>query len=101
MTRVLFASWPLASHIFPQLGIALALRARGADVAFCTDGSQRELIEDQGFELFPFTHVPPAWERVHGRGAAGGRETVRLLRDAREWIVGTIPAQVADLQHAV
>jgi MGT family glycosyltransferase len=101
MTRVLFACWPFESHLFPQLGIALALRERGAEVAFLTDGSVRELLEEQGFELFPFAHVPPAWERVHGRGASGARETVRLLRDAREWIVGTIPAQVADLQHAV
>ena len=101
MTRVLFACWPFESHIFPQLGIALALRERGAEVAFCTDGSARALIEGQGFELFPFAHVPPAWERVHGRGASGGRETIQLLRDARGWIVGTIPAQVADVQDAV
>jgi MGT family glycosyltransferase len=101
MTRVLFACWPFESHLFPQLGIALALRDRGADVAFCTDASKRELIERQGLAFHPFERVPPAWERVHGRGASGGRETVRLLRDAREWIVGTIPAQVADLRHVV
>ena len=76
MTRVLFACWPFESHIFPQLSLALALRERGVDVAFHTDGSKRALIEEQGFEVFPFERVPPAWERVHGRRATGRREPV-------------------------
>jgi MGT family glycosyltransferase len=101
MTRVLFACWPFEGHVFPQMSMAIALRERGAEVAFYTDGSKRELIEDQGFEVFPFERVRPVWERVHGRSAAGRRERVQLLRDASEWIVGTIPDQVVDLQQVV
>lgn len=101
MTRVLFACWPFEGHVFPQMSMAIALRERGAEVAFYTGVSKRELIEDQGFEVFPFDRVQPVWERVHGRSAAGPRELVQLLRDSREWIVGTIPDQVADLQQVV
>ena len=44
MTRVLFACWPFEGHVFPQMSMALALRDRGAQVAFYTHGSMRELI---------------------------------------------------------
>ncbi|QEC48334.1 glycosyltransferase [Baekduia soli] len=103
MTRVLFCCWPFEGHVFPQMSMALALRERGHEVAFWTDASQRELVEGQGFELFPFRRVAPAWLRVHGtdRGTAGRRQALQQLRDAREWIIGTIPDQVADLRDVV
>jgi MGT family glycosyltransferase len=103
MTRVLFACWPFEGHVFPQMSQAIALRERGAEVAFYTDGSMRELIEGQGFELFAFERVTPAWQRVYGRevGTGGRRDAVRLMREAREWMVGTIPNQVADLQDVI
>jgi MGT family glycosyltransferase len=101
VTRVLFACWPFEGHVFPQMSMAIALRERGNEVAFYTDASKRELIEGEGFEVFPFERVRSAWERVHGRRATGVRQTVQLLRDAREWMVGTIPDQVADLQQVV
>jgi N-glycosyltransferase StaG len=101
--RVLFTCWPFEGHVFPQMSMALALRERGADVAFYTDESARELIEQQGFEVFSFQRVGPAWQRVHegARGAVGRRETMRLIQQSRDWIVGTIPAQVADIQDVV
>jgi MGT family glycosyltransferase len=100
MTRALFACWPFEGHVFPQMSMAIALRERGAKVAFYTDASVRELIEAEGFEVHPFERVGPTWKRVHGRdrGTGSRREGLRLLRDAREWIVGSIPHQVADLQ---
>jgi MGT family glycosyltransferase len=104
VTRVLFTCWPFEGHVFPQMSMAVALRERGAEVAFHTDASQRELVAQAGFELVPFRRVGPAWRRVHGAerdGRGGRRETLRQLRAAREWIVGTIPDQVADLEDAV
>lgn len=103
MTRVLFACWPLEGHVFPQMSMAIALRERGVEVAFYTDASMRELVEGQGFELHAFERVGPVWKRVHGRdrGTGSRREGLQLLRDAREWIVGSIPHQVADLQQIV
>jgi MGT family glycosyltransferase len=103
MIRVLFACWPFEGHMFPQMSMAIALRESGAEVAFYTDASLRELIEAEGFEVHPFERVGPAWKRVHGRdrGTGSRREGLRVLRDAREWIVGSIPHQVADLQDIV
>lgn len=103
MTRVLFTCWPFEGHVFPQMSMAIALRERGTEVAFYTDVSKRELIEQQGFEVVPFKRVRPTWSRVHGRdrGTGGRREGLKLLRDARDWIVGSIPDQVADLQDIV
>ena len=103
-SRVLFACWPFEGHVFPQMSMALALRERGAEVAFYTGDSARGVIEAQGFEVFPFRRVGPAWQRVHegaGGGAGGRRAALALSRQARDWIVGTIPAQVADLQELV
>lgn len=101
--RVLFTCWPFEGHLFPQMSMALALRERGTEVAFYTGESRRELIEGQGLELFPFRRVGPAWQRVHegARGAGGRREAVALMRASRDWIVGTIPDQVADLREVV
>ena len=103
MTRVLFACWPFEGHVYPQMSMAIALRERGADVAFYTDASMRDVIEAEGFELLPFDRVAPTWRRVHGRdrGTGGWREGVKLMLAARDWIVGSIPDQVADLQDAV
>ena len=85
MTRVLLACWPFEGHLFPQMSMAIALRDRGAEVAFYTDGSKRELIEAEGFEVFEFDRVAPAWERVYGRDRGTGRrsEALALLRAAR------------------
>jgi MGT family glycosyltransferase len=103
MTRVLFACWPLEGHVFPQMSMAIALRERGAEVAFYTDASMRGLIESEGFEVHPFKRIGPVWRRVHGRdrGTGSRREGLQLLREAREWIVGSIPAQVSDLKDIV
>ncbi len=102
-TRVLFTCWPFEGHVYPQMSMAHALRARGVEVAFFTAESQRELIEAEGFELFPFQRVGPAWQRVHegARGTGGRREAVRLMRESRDWVVGTIPDQIADIRDVV
>jgi MGT family glycosyltransferase len=102
-TRVLFTCWPFEGHVFPQLSMALALRRRGAQVAFYTDDSMREVVEDAGFEVLPFRRVAPDWLRVHGRerGTGGRREAVELMRASRDWLVGSIPAQVDDLLELV
>jgi MGT family glycosyltransferase len=103
VTRVLFACWPFEGHVFPQMSMAIALRRRGTEVAFYTGEPARQVIEAEGFEVVPFRRVGPAWARVHegARGKGGRREAVRMMREAREWIVGTIPDQVADLEELV
>jgi UDP:flavonoid glycosyltransferase YjiC (YdhE family) len=100
VTRVLFACWPFEGHLFPQLSVAGELRDRGAVVAFYTGESARDAVETEGHELFPLRRTADAWLRVHERERAeGGRKpSMRLQRAAfREWLVESIPGQVADL----
>jgi MGT family glycosyltransferase len=100
VTRVLFACWPFEGHLFPQLSVAAELRERGAAVGFYSAESTREAVESEGHELFPLRRAAGAWDRVHERERAeGGRKpSMRLQRAAfRDWLVESIPHQVADL----
>ena len=100
MTRVLFACWPFEGHLFPQLSVAGALRERGAAVGFYSAEHARGAVESEGHELFPLRRTAGAWDLVHERERAeGGRKpSMRLQRAAfREWLVESIPHQVADL----
>jgi MGT family glycosyltransferase len=104
MSRFLFTCWPFDGHIVGPMVIAAAVRERGHDVAIYTGETGRATVEREGFELLPFRAVDEerAYEnmrtlesRVQGIGPSGGRQ---LLRTFREWLVETIPNQVADLQ---
>ena len=80
--------------------MAAELRERGAAVAFYSGESARGALESEGHELFPLRRIEGAWQRVHERERAeGGRKpSMRLQRAAfREWLVESIPGQVADL----
>jgi UDP:flavonoid glycosyltransferase YjiC (YdhE family) len=100
VTRVVFACWPFDGHLFPQLSVAAELRERGAAVAFYSGESARRAVESDGHKLFPLRRTAGAWQRVHERERAeGGRKpSMRLQRAAfLEWLVESIPGQVADL----
>jgi UDP:flavonoid glycosyltransferase YjiC (YdhE family) len=100
VTRVLFACWPFEGHLFPQLSVAAELRDRGAAVGFYSAESTRDLVGSEGHELFPLRRTAGAWQLVHERERdEGGRKpSMRLQRAAfREWLVESIPGQVADL----
>lgn len=100
MTRVLFACWPFEGHLFPQLSVAAELRERRAAVAFYSGEWARAAVESEGHELFPLRRTAGAWQGVQERERAeGGRKpSMRLQRAAfREWLVESIPGQVADL----
>jgi UDP:flavonoid glycosyltransferase YjiC (YdhE family) len=103
VTRVLFACWPFEGHLFPQLSVAAELRQRAAAVGFYSAESARGAVESEGHELFPLLRTAGAWQRVQERERAeGGRKpSMRLQRAAfREWLVASIPGQVADLTEA-
>src|SRR4051794_12141872 len=101
MTRVLFASWPFEGHLLPQVGIALALRDRGADVAFYTAPRARHMLEREGFPVFPFARIGEPWVPIHALEArtGGRRQSPRVQRAAFSSAVDSIPAQVADLRE--
>ena len=100
--RVLFTCWPFEGHVFPQMSIARALRDRGDSVAFYTGASAGATIRSEGFAFFPFEQVGPEWRRVQEReqSVGGRRQSKRVQRQAfQDWLVDTIPGQVADLQR--
>jgi len=96
----LIAVWPFRSHFFPLVGIASALRSRGHQVAFYSGGEARSVIEGEGFPLYPFERVDE--RRVNEimferQEYASWRTPLRLRSLLREWLLGTVPAQVEDL----
>lgn len=101
--RFLFACWPFVGHINPYLSVAAALRDQGHDVAFYTGETARKTVEREGFTVWPFQYVSEelAYERVGAVDTAspGDRPgSTRVLRAFQDWLVGTIPDQVADLE---
>lgn len=101
--RFLITCWPFPGHLHPQMAVAKALLERGHDVAFYTGRSAADVVEGQGFPLFPMRLVDEdrAYRCVRAleTGARGSRVSPRLLRRTfRQWLVDTIPDQVSDLQ---
>jgi MGT family glycosyltransferase len=102
--RVLFTCWPFEGHVMPQMSIAAELQAQGAEVAFYTAASAHPLLESAGMTAFPFERVKSVWKGVQERErAVGGRgQPRRVHRQAyREWLIGTVADQVADLEDLI
>lgn len=105
MAKFLFTVWPYPGHVHPNVAIAHALGNGGHETAFYTGGSIRTSLESDGFRCFPFERVDEA--RV---------EQIVLTLDAlslqwwkarrrkallREWLLGTVDAQLQDLSAIV
>lgn len=108
MSRFLITCWPFVGHLYPQIGIAHALRDRGHEVAFYSHGSTRPVVEGEGFTLFPFVHVDEQrYERIHTLEAEvpatqPKRKTLSVAMKAyRDMLADSIPEQVADLQPVI
>ncbi|HWC27018.1 MAG TPA: hypothetical protein VG474_10585, partial [Solirubrobacteraceae bacterium] len=104
--RVLFTCWPFVGHVHSQLAIAAALRERGSAAAFYTGESVRATIEAQGHELFAFDRLDEerafATMRSAETGAGPGRRARAVdVRALRDWLVETIPDQLADLESVL
>ncbi len=109
MARFLFAVWPFAGHVHPALAVGIALRQRGHEVAWWTGQAAAGLIKAEGFAFFPFTRVDEAkiirlastefpWTpSVIGKL----RSLPRVQAKFREWLLDTVPDQVADLEAAI
>src|SRR3954451_14104051 len=104
--RFLFTCWPFEGHVFPQMSIACVLRERGHEVAFYTGEAARPVIEGAGIPVFSFAHVDEG--RATGlirsleKTSKRGRPQTWLMRSTlREWLVETIPGQVADLREVL
>jgi MGT family glycosyltransferase len=102
MATFLFTVWPYPGHIHPNLAIAHALADRGHRCAFYTGGSIQASIEAEGFRCFPFRHVDE--RRVEDivltldALSLEWRQARRRKALLTEWLLGTIEAQLADLE---
>jgi MGT family glycosyltransferase len=101
--KILFTCWPFEGHVFPQMAIATVLQEQGHEIAFYTAPSARRFIEPHGMTVFPFERVESRyWESVQDserRSSAKG-QSLRVEQQAfRNWLVETIPGQVADLNE--
>ena len=95
MSRFLFTLWPFTGHLLPQVAIAGALRERGHEVAFFSGEAVRDQLEGEGFELFGFERVDEERAFRNMRAIEAGGRIRPVLRD---WLVETIPDQLADLR---
>jgi MGT family glycosyltransferase len=108
MSRFLITCWPFVGHLYPQMSIAHALRDRGHEVAVYSHESTRQVVEGEGFTLFPFQHVDDQrYERIHALEAEvpatqPARQTLSVaMRAYRDMLADSIPEQVADLQPII
>jgi MGT family glycosyltransferase len=66
----------------------------------------RPLLEEQGFSVFPYEHVAEdtIWEFIQAaetRSSLGWHAPGLLLRAFRDWLAGTVPDQVADIESII
>ncbi len=108
MSRFLITCWPFVGHLYPQISVAHALRARGHEVAVYSHESARTVVEGEGFTLFPFVHVDEQrYERIHALEAEVPAtqpkyKTLSVAMTAyRDMLAGSIPEMVADLQPVI
>ncbi|MFW6195680.1 MAG: glycosyltransferase, partial [Chloroflexota bacterium] len=103
MARFLLTVWPFSGHLHPNVALAHALRDRGHEVAFYTGASAAPIIEGEGFRLFRFDDLDERFVLGMVSSRQGIRGKVRwppsLQKKWREFLVGTIPAQVRDLEE--
>jgi len=87
------------------MALALELRQRGHEVAIYTGHRARAAIEGEGFRHFPFQDVDEArlFDLVYpsGRVLRAWRHPGRFVSVLEDWLVGTIPDQIRDLEHVL
>lgn len=100
MAKILLAVWSFPTHLRPFMALALALRKRGHDVAFYTGPQAQWTVEQEGFHCFPFQNLNE--EYVHGVVQSLIASKRRPLRNRKLWcefLAGTVPAQMLDLEE--
>ena len=103
MARILFTVWPFAGCIHPQIAVARRLAGRGHAVAFYSGEKCRAIVEQQGFEFFPFQ---PALKRavdeyVYSADAIASNwsRPWRLRPQIRGLFLDTVRDQIEDLEQ--
>jgi MGT family glycosyltransferase len=105
MARFLFAVWPFPGDIYPSIAVGEVLQERGHHVAFYTGADGCEVAEAEGFRCFPFELIDE--ERLHNLMFSRSyflnpwKRPLQLLGVLREWLIETVPQQIADLETAM
>ena len=103
MARFLITVWPLAGHLYPNLALAHALRSRGHEVCFYTGFDAATRVQEQGFQCFPFRRISQEqFDRIMNSYTSTRWKWKKLLEKRaayREFLVGTLEAQVEDLNE--
>src|ERR1019366_1911121 len=102
VARFLHTVWPIAGHLHANLGVANGLRRRGHEVAFYTGRKAQRDVEGDGFKCYPFqqlneSRVDDLLRYIDGATSPLDKVT-KVSRWWREWVVGTIPDQVVDIE---
>ncbi len=104
MARFVFAVWPLHSHFHGLVPIAHALSNKGHEVAFYTGSKACATLSAEGFRCMPFVRIDEDWvnDLFYRRETfASWRDALRTKRLFKDWLLGTIPAQIEDLTEVV
>lgn len=105
MAKFLFTVWPFPGHVHPNVAIAHALRERGHEVAFCSGAQGCAVAQREGFHCYQFECIDEKrLYRVVFSNRYNGptwRRPFRLLSVLSDWLLGTIPQQVADLEVVI
>lgn len=105
VSRYLFTVWSFPGDLNPCLAVALALRARGHEVAFYTGARAAGALDLLGIRHFPMHHADEeilyhSLKDAQGTGLASSlRELVRLRPTLRIWLADPVAGQVADLKE--
>ncbi len=104
MARFLFAVWPLHSHFHGLVPIAHALSRNGHEVAFYTGFKSCATLSTEGLHCIPFVRIDEDWidDLFYRRQTfASWRDALRTKRLFKDWLLGTIPAQIEDLTEVI
>src|SRR3990172_2571367 len=97
--RIVFTTWGSYGDLYPYLGLAIALRARGHAPALATSPYYRALVEGEGIEFHPIRpDVDPDDFALILRIMDPKRGTEVLLR---ELLVPSLRESYMDLREAV
>jgi MGT family glycosyltransferase len=105
MARFLFTVWSFPGDLGPSVAVALALRARGHEVAFYTGKRAAATMQLLDLRHFPMLVADEevlygSLRHAQGTGLASSlRELIRLRPTLRRWLVDPIAGQVADLER--
>ncbi|MGD8848063.1 MAG: hypothetical protein PVI54_21250, partial [Desulfobacteraceae bacterium] len=101
MASFLFSVWPFPGHFFPNIAVAECLLERHHEVAFFTGAKVMPILEKNGIAGFPFMEMVESdidqlvWSQA---GISGHRKNLLAYRRLlHQWLIGTIPQQISDL----